>query len=311
VGPRRVAILIEQTMAPTRGLARRDFLTALAAAGVAGRAHAQAPAPPARRSGRIRQSLMRVNFGRDTTLSFDDMCRTAAELGCAGFDLVAPQDWPTLARHGLVCTMAPPQVVTIRDGLIRPELHDAIERTMHAQIDQCAASGCPNIITVGGERRGLGSDEGRDRAVALLNRVKAHAEDKGVTLCLEVVNSKYTDPEFGRADAIFDRLSWGADVCTRVASPRVKILFDIYHVQIMEGDVCANIRKYFPLIAHFHAAGVPGRHELDETQEINYRFVAQTIADLGFTGFIAHEWRPTAGRDPRENFRRVLEIMNV
>ena len=289
---------------------RRDFLTGLAVAGAAAGARAQ-PAGPAARKGRIKQSLMRFNFGRDTKLSFDDMCREAARLGCSGFDLVGPQDWPTLRKYGLISTMAPAQGVTIRDGLIRPELHDAIERAMHAEIDLCAAQGCPNIITVGGERHGIGYEEGKDACVTLLNRIRAHAEDKSVTICIEVVNSKYTDPEFGRADAIFDHLAWGVDVCKRVNSPRVKILFDIYHVQIMEGDVCHNIREYFPWIAHFHAAGVPGRHELDGTQELNYRFVAQTIADLGFTGFIAHEWRPSPGRDPLESLRQVLDIMDV
>jgi len=282
----------------------------MAASGLATAARPQSPSVSPR-TGRIKQALMRVNFGRDTKSTFDDMCREAARIGCHGFDLVGPQDWPTLKKYGLICTMAPAMGVTIRDGLIRPELHDAIDRAMHAEIDQCAASGCPNIITVGGERRGIGYDEGKDHAVALLNRVKAHAEDKGVTICIEVVNSKYKDPEFGRADAIFDHLLWGVDLCKRVNSPRVKILFDIYHVQIMDGDVCANIREYVPLIAHFHAAGVPGRHELDDTQELNYRFVAKTIADLGFTGYIAHEWRPSPGRDPVESLQRVFDIMNV
>src|SRR5262249_17218881 len=261
----------------TDAMRRRDFLATVTAAGVAAAVQAQTPAPgPLRRKGRVKQSAMRVNSARDTKLSFDDMCREAAWLGVAGFDLVGPQDWPTLKKHGLVCTMAPAMGVTIRDGLIRPEMHDAIEKAMHGEIDLCADHGWPNVITVGGERHGIGYEEGKDRCAALLNRVKAHAEDKGVTLCLEVVNSKYLDPEFGRADAIFDRLEWGADVCRRVSSPRVKILFDIYHVQIMEGDVCANIAKYFPLIAHFHAAGVPGRRELDSMQELNYRFVAKT-----------------------------------
>src|SRR5438093_5740686 len=289
---------------------RRDFLTGVAAVGTAAVVRAQPPAAVARK-GRVRQALMRVNFGAGTKLTFDDMCREAARAGFQGFDLVGPQDWPTLKKYGLVCTMAPAMGVTIRDGLIRPELHDAIEKAMHEEIDLCAANKYPNIITVGGERRGIGYEEGKDKCAALLNRVKARAEDKGVTICIEVVNSKYTDPEFGRADAIFDRLAWGADVCARVASPRVKILFDIYHVQIMEGDVAANIRKYFPLIAHFHAAGVPGRHEPDGAQELNYRFVASTIADLGFAGYIAHEYRPSPGRDPVENLRRVLEIMDV
>ena len=289
---------------------RRDFLATVAAAGVAAAAKAQTPAAAAD-TGRVKQALMRVNFGRDTTRSFDEMCREAARLGAHGFDLIGVQDWPTLKKHGLVCTMAPAMGVTIRDGLIRPELHDAIEKSMREEIDLCAANGWPNIITVGGERRGIGAEEGQDRCTALLNRVKAHAEDKNVTICIEVVNSKYTDPEFGRADAIFDHLEWGAEVCRRVNSPRVRILFDIYHVQIMEGDVCANIRKYFPLIAHFHSAGVPGRREIDDSQELNYRFVAQTLAELGFTGYVAHEYRPSPGRDPIDSLRRCLDVMHV
>jgi hydroxypyruvate isomerase len=291
---------------------RREFLTGLAAVGAAAAVHAQSPAtPPRARKERIKQALMRVNFGRDTKLTFDDMCREAARLGYHGFDLAGPQDWPTLKKYGLVCTMAPAMGVTIRDGLIRPELHGAIEKAMHTEIDLCAANGWPNIITVGGERRGIGYEEGKERCAAVLSRVKAHAEDKGVTICIEVVNSKYTDPELGRADAIFDHLEWGADVCRRVNSPRVKILFDIYHVQIMDGDVCANIRKYHPLIGHFHEAGVPGRREPDDTQELNYRFIASTIAELGFTGYVAHEFRPSPGRDPIENLRRVIDIMDV
>ena len=293
------------------GMRRRDFIATATAAGVAAvSARAQPPATAPRKS-RVKQALMRVNFGAGSKLPFDDMCRAAARAGFHGFDLVGPQDWPTLKKYGLVCTMAPAMGVTIRDGLIRPELHDAIEKAMHDEIDLCASHGWPNIITVGGERRGIGYEEGKGHCAALLNRVKAHAEDKGVTICIEVVNSKYLDPEFGRADAIFDHLEWGADVCTRVGSPRVKLLFDIYHVQIMDGDVCANIRKYYPLIAHFHAAGVPGRHEPDATQELNYRFLANTIADLGFAGYIAHEYRPSPGRDPVENLPRVLEVMDV
>ena len=289
---------------------RRDFLATVAGASVAAATEAQPP-PAAAHTGRVKQALMRVNFGRDTTRSFDEMCREAARLGAHGFDLIGAQDWPTLKQHGLVCTMAPAMGVTIRDGLIRPELHDAIERSMREEIDLCAANGWPNFITVGGERRGIGAEEGKDRCAALLDRVKAHAEDKNVTICIEVVNSKYADPEFGRADAIFDHLEWGAEVCRRVNSPRVRILFDIYHVQIMEGDVCANIRKYFPLIAHFHTAGVPGRREIDDSQELNYRFVAKTLAELGFTGYVAHEYRPSPGRDPIDSLRRCLDVMNV
>ena len=126
-----------------------------------------------------------------------------------------------------------------------------------------------------------------------------------------MVNSKYTDPEFGRADAICDRLEWAADVCRRVDSPRMRILFDMYHVQIQEGDLVAHIRQYYPLIGHFHAAGVPGRHELDDTQEVNWGFVAKTIADLGYTGYIAHEWRVTPGKDVADSVKRSLAALDV
>jgi hydroxypyruvate isomerase len=291
---------------------RRDFLAGVAAAGTAAltRVDAQTPAR-ATRTGRVKQSLMRVNFGRTTTLSFDEMCRIAADAGVAGFDLVGQQDWPTLKKYGLVCSTSGSQNFNLRDGSIRPELHDGIEKGLHAAIDACAANGVRNIIAYGGERRGISDQQGKDASVALFNRVKAHAEDKGINICLEMVNSKYTDPEFGRADAICDRLEWAADVCRRVGSPRMRILFDIYHVQIMEGDIAANIRKYYPLIGHFHAAGVPGRHELDDTQEVNWRFVATTIADLGYTGYIAHEWRVTPGKDVADSVKRSVAALDV
>ena len=292
---------------------RRDFVAGVAAAGTAAltRVGAQTSGARAPRAGRIKQSLMRVNFGRTTTLSFDEMCRIAVDAGAAGFDLVSRQDWPVLEKYGLVCSTSGSENFNLRDGSIRPELHDAIEKGLHAAIDACAANGVRNIIAYGGERRGISDQQGKDASVALFNRVKAHAEDKGVTICLEMVNSKYTDPEFGRADAICDRLEWAADVCRRVNSPRMRILFDIYHVQIMEGDIAANIRKYYPLIGHFHAAGVPGRHEQDDTQEVNWGFVGKTIADLGYTGYIAHEWRVTPGKDVAESVKRSVAALEA
>src|SRR5258706_10564768 len=162
---------------PIHGLRRRDFLTGVAAMGAAATVRAQPPAAVAHKS-RVKQALMRVNFGAGSKLTFDDMCREAARFGYHGFDLVGPQDWPTLKKHGLVCTMAPAAGVTIRDGLIRPELHDAIEKSLHDQIDLCASNGWPNIITVGGERRGIGYEEGKAHCAALPGRVKSHPEDK-------------------------------------------------------------------------------------------------------------------------------------
>lgn len=284
---------------------RRDLLTAVAAAGVAA---AQAPAP-IRHKGRLKQSVMRTNF--DPKMSFEDICREAARLGVWGFDLAGPQDWPTLKKYGLIPTMGPTGGVSFEEGLIRPEIHEKLEKSVGAALDQCAAGGCPNMITVGGQRKGMSYAEGADHCVAFFNRVKAHAEDRGVTICLEIMNNKFEDARLGRVDQICNHIDWAVDVVKRVNSPRVKVLFDIYHVQTMDGDVCHNIQQNIQWIAHFHTGGVPGRNELDESQELNYRFVAKTIADLGFTGYVAHEYRPAPGHDPIQSLAQALDIMTV
>ena len=284
---------------------RRDFVSTLAAASVAA---AQTPAP-VQRKGRIKQCCMRANF--DPKMPFEDQCREAARLGVKGFDLIPAQDWPTLKKYGLMPTMGPTGGVTFEDGLIRKEVHDKIEPSVRAALDQCAAGSCPNMITVGGMRRGMSDEQGLEHASAFLNRVKSHAEDKGVTICMEIMNNKYEDPLIGRKDQICNHVAWGVELVKRVNSPRVKLLFDIYHVQTMDGDIIHNIRENFQYIAHFHTGGIPGRHELDDTQELNYRLVAKTIADLGFTGYIAHEYRPSPGKDPLQSLAQALDIMDV
>jgi hydroxypyruvate isomerase len=255
--------------------------------------------------GRLKQGVTAGVF--DPKLSFEEKCRLAAELGVAGFDLVPPQDWPILKKYGLIPSMSPQNAgVTIADALNNKENHDRIEKTFRPALDQCAAGGCPNFITFSGNRRGMTDDQGADNCVAFLNRVKAQAEDKGVTICMELLNSKVN-----HRDYMCDHSKWGVDVVKRVNSPRVKLLFDIYHMQIMEGDISRTIRDNFQWIAHFHTGGDPGRHEIDETQELNYRFVAQTIADLGFTGFVSHEYTPASGRDAKESLKQALGIMSV
>ena len=286
---------------------RRDFVTAAALAGAA-TVHAQTSST-SRAKGRLKQCV--TNFPFDPKMPFEDRCREAARLGCVGFDLVGPKDWPTLKKYGLRPTMAPPGGVTMQDGIIHKETHEKFLVSLGAAIDECAAAGCPNIITVGGQRQGMADAEGADNAVAFLNRIKAHAEDKSVTICMEVMNSKLEDPGLGRKDQMCDHIAWAAEVVKRVDSPRVKILCDIYHLQIMDGDICRNIQQNFPWIAHFHVGGVPGRHEIDETQELNYRFIAKTIADLGYDGYIAHEFRPTPGRDPVKSLQQAIEILTV
>jgi hydroxypyruvate isomerase len=282
---------------------RRDFVTGLAAA-TASSAFAQT-APPVSRKGRLNQCVTRGVF--DAKMPFEDMCREAARLGCKGFDLVPAQNWPVLKKYGLIPTMRLPNAgVTIPDGINRKGVQDDLVKSMRPAIDECAAGGCPNLITVSGSRRGMSDAEGADNSVAFLNRVKAQAEDKGVTICLELLNSK-----IDHKDQMCDHTAWGVDVCRRVNSPRVKLLFDIYHMQIMEGDICRTIRDNFQWIAHFHTGGVPGRHEIDGTQELNYHFVAQTIAELGFTGYIAHEYKLSPGRDGIQTLNQAIEIMDV
>ncbi|OFW39313.1 MAG: hypothetical protein A3F70_08030 [Acidobacteria bacterium RIFCSPLOWO2_12_FULL_67_14] len=267
--------------------------------------------PPVRPKVRLKQGLMRVVFGPNTTLSFDDMCREAARIGFQGFDLIAPAEWPTLRKHGLVVTMAGAGPVTFQDGLIHADAHAKLEPALREYVDMCASSGVTNAISVGGQRRGMSEDEAADHAVAFLNRIKGHLERRRVTLCIENMNHKYTDGNFGRIDQVFAHPQWGFDVCARVNSPNVKVLFDIYHAQVMAGDLAATIRDNFQWIAHYHTAGVPGRTDIDHTQEINYRFIAQALQDLGYTGYITHEFRPAPGHDPLDCIREAFEIIDV
>jgi hydroxypyruvate isomerase len=286
---------------------RRDFVTSTAAAALA--ASALPAQTPVQRKGRFKHGVMRVNF--DPKLSFEECCKIAADAGCKGFDMAANNDWPTLKKYGLICSMGGTGGVTFENGLIRREFHDELVKSMSANLDACAAAGVPNMISVGGQRRGMPDEQGWENAAALLNRVKAHAEDKNVTICIEVMNSKYKDAAIGRFDQICDHVSWGVELCKRVNSPRVKILFDIYHVQIMDGNVAENIRNNIQWIGHFHTGGVPGRHEINDTQELNYRYIAKTIADAGFTGFVSHEYRLTPGLDSAKMLNEAVSIMDV
>jgi hydroxypyruvate isomerase len=279
---------------------RRDFLPSLAAP-IALAAQSAAPA----RKGRIKQGVTRGVFGRGASL--EDSCREAARLGIQGFDLIGPPDWPTLKKYGLVPSMYPPGPGgTIPDALNRKENHERLEPLLRAGIDECAANGVPNIITFSGNRRGMEDREGADNCVAFLNRIKAHAEDKGVTVCMEYLNSKVNHKDY-----MFDHIAWGVDVMQRVNSPRVKILYDIYHAQIMDGDIVRNIRDHYQWIGHFHTGGNPGRHDIDETQELNYHFIAQAIADLGYTGFISHEYSPAQGHDPIATLQKAIAICDA
>jgi len=278
---------------------RRDFLPALALSAAAAQT-----STPVERKGRLKQTVTRGVFGRN--MSLEDSCRLAASMGVKGYDLIGPADWPTLKKYGLVPTMYNGPGSTIPEALNRTENHAALEKSMNAAIDEAAANGVPSIITFSGNRKSTGDAEGADNCVAFLNKVKAHAEDKGINICMEYLNSKVNHKDY-----MFDHIAWGVDVMKRVNSPRVKILYDIYHAQIMDGDIVRNIRDHFQWIGHFHTGGNPGRHELDDTQELNYHFIAKAIADLNYTGYVGHEYSPSPGRDPEADLKQALEIFDV
>jgi len=275
---------------------RRSFFSA--AAGLAG-LHAVAADQPIKRKGRLKQGATRGCFGKGMPL--EDMCRQAARLGLVGLDLSGPNDWPTLKKYGLISTMA-----SGCSGINKKENHEKAEKQLVTNLGLVSEAGFPNVIITFATKQGQPDEEGIANSVAFLKRVKAVAEDKGVTICMEVFNSKVNHP-----DAFLDHTQKAVDICKQVDSLRVKILYDIYHMQIMEGDIIRTIRENFVHMGHFHTAGNPGRHEFDDTdtQELNYRGIAQAIVDLNFTGYLGHEYTPT--RDPMTSLDRAITICDV
>ena len=257
---------------------------------------------------RIRQSVMN-SVWTGSTIPFEERCRILARIGFKAVDLPTREQVPILRQHGLAPAIMSGTGTSFQDGFIRKELHPRFEEAIRAGIDMCVEVGCPNLIGFPGERRGMSREEGADNAVAILSRTKGYAEQKGITLCMEITNSKVAADQ--RTDQIFDRLGWGLDVCRRVNSPRVKIVYDMYHVQISDGDITRNMRDNLNYICHIHVAGVPTRQEIDDTQEINYRFVANAIAESGYSGYVAHEYRPGPGRDPVKSLEQCFAVMNV
>ena len=267
----------------------------------AGLALASAARPlPAAGAGRLKQSLARWCYSK---IPLDDLCRQAAEMGVSGIDLVEPEDWPTIRKYGLVPTVTSGEA-KIPDGWNRKESHDRLEAEITERIQGAAKAKVPNVITFSGNRAGMSDEEGKENCIAGLNRVKKIAEDNDVMIVLELLNSKVNHKDY-----MCDHTAWGVDVIKAVDSPRVKLLYDIYHMQIMEGDIIRTIRDNIQYIAHFHTGGVPGRHELDDTQELQWRTIAKAIADLNFQGFFAHEFVPV--KDPMASLKQAVELCTV
>lgn len=282
---------------------RRNFLAAvggLTAFSILGPSATSALAEP--RKGRLKQSLCRGVFN-GAKLDLDGQCREAARLGAVGIDLTDPNDFPTLKKYGLIPTMVHGGS-GIKSGINDKKNHASMDAKMREAIQATAAAGAPNVIVLAGDRKGISDEEGMDNTVAFLNNIKSFAEDHNVTLCMELLNSKVNHPGY-----MCDHTSWGVEACKRVDSPRVKLLYDIYHMQIMEGDVIRTIRQNIKYIGHFHTAGNPGRHEFDDTQEMNYTGICRAIADLGYQGYIAHEYTPT--HDPLGTLDKMMRLCEV
>lgn len=297
---------------------RREFL------GVMTGMAALATLPPSTQAagtGRLKQGVTRGVFGHD--MSFEDCCKLAASIGIKGFDFAnKPELWAVVKHYGMTVSMLRVLDHGIDDfrhrgppgweALGLKEAQGQYLEAIHQGIDTAAAQGFPNVLVLAGNRASVTYSEGADNTVEFLNKAKSHAEDKGVTLCLEILNSKGIQaPKM----SLFDHMSWGVDVMKRVSSPRVKILYDIFQAQITEGDIVQSIRDNIAYIGHVHTGSVPAisgaRHELFRSDELNYRFIAQALADLQYGGFVSHEWTPSPGSDIVEDLRGSVELMTV
>jgi len=253
------------------------------------------------RKNNLHQSVCRWCYEK---VPLDQLAAFAAQVGLKGIDLLQPEEYEFPRRYGLICTMAYAGGGDIPNALNRPENHAAIETAFRTNIPLAAKAGIPNVITFSGNRRGMADEEGARNTVAGLNRVKKIAEDNGVVICLELLNSKHD-----HLDYMCDHTDWEVRVVEEVNSPHVKLLYDIYHMQIMEGDLIDTIRKNIAWIAHFHTGGVPGRHELDNTQEVQWDGVMRGIVGAGFKGYVAHEFVPV--HDPLTSLRAAVDLCDV
>jgi hydroxypyruvate isomerase len=289
-------------------LTRRQAMlgAGLAGAGaLVGRGPAEAAAaPPTGRvvtKGRLKQSVSRWCYQK---IALPEFARAVKEMGLTAIDLLKDDEWAVVHDLGLVCSMGYGGGGTIPDGLNNKANHDAIVSGLEKSLPTAAKLGVPNLITFFGNRKGMADQEGLDNCVIGLNRIKPMAEAAGVTVTIEVLNSKVDHKDY-----LGDRSAYGFQVVKAVNSPRIKVLYDAYHMQIMEGDLIRTIRDNHQWIAHYHTGGVPGRHELDDTQEVQWRSVAAAIADTGFTGYFAHEFVPT--RDPLTSLREAVALCDV
>jgi hydroxypyruvate isomerase len=279
---------------------RRSFLTvAGAAAGtrLAGaRDESPAEAPYKVRNGRIRQSVVHWCFTREPNpLTVEQLASGSAPMGIESVELVGPEHWPMLKERGLTCAIAGSH--GFAKGFAHVEEHAECHAKLRQMLDPCVAHGVKSVITFSGFRRGLDDEDAMKNMIDGLKKILGGFEQKKVALCLEMLNSRVAEEMKGHPDYWCDKIGLALDICRKIGSPQMKILFDIYHVQIMEGDVIRRMKECGEFVGHIHTAGNPGRHELDDTQEIHYPGIMKALVEIGYRGFVGQEFIP---KNPRK-----------
>lgn len=256
----------------------------------------------AKLKGRINHSVCRWCYN---DIPLEGLCKAAKDIGIASVELTGPEEWPILKKYGLTSALPWGAGKGIEDGFNNPALHDELVKSYTEVIPKAAAAGLNQIICFSGNRRGLDDEKGIENCAKGLKRLMPIAEKYKVTMVMELLNSKVNHKDYQ-----CDRTHWGAALCDAVGSDHFKLLYDIYHMQIMEGDVIATIQKYQKYISHYHTGGVPGRNEIDETQELNYPAIMKAILDTGFKGFVAQEFIPKR-QDKIGSLKQGVEICDV
>ena len=249
--------------------------------------------------GRINQSVCRWCYRK---FSLEELCAISKKMGIKAIDLLGPNDFPTVKKHGLACSMV--STHNLAKGMNNKDNHAECISRIRSAIDATAENGFTNVISFSGNADGITDDVGIENAVEGFKQIVGYAEQKKINICIEYLNSKVNHKGY-----MFDNMGWGVEVCKTVGSERLKILYDIYHAQIMEGDIIRTIQTYKDYIGHYHTGGNPGRNEIDETQELYYPAIMRAIAETGFTGYVAHEFNPK--RDPIESLAYAVRICDV
>jgi len=253
-------------------------------------------------NGNLKQSVAQWTYRH---MPLGELCQTVKQLGFSAIDLVGPDQWPTLKEHGVHASMCWGAQLGLTKGFAETQYHDELVQNYTKHIDLVADAGYRNLICFSGDRNGMDPAVGLANATAGLKRILGHAEKRGVMIVMELLNSKVDHPDY-----LCDNSAWGIELCKRVGSPNLGLLYDIYHMQIMEGDVIATIHKYHEYFVHYHTGGVPGRHEIGTEQELNYPAICRAIRETGYDGYLAHEFLPIAS-DPVASLREAVRLCDV